>query len=368
MPQPPDRTIARSVRCARRVPLRHAATAAGVELNATVAALHATTPRGRCDTTAATAAASNNADARRIVAGSPFLSPPRRVALAAPNRGTTARQLAAADGRRGALPGRCPHIASGYARGCADPALLACLGGQPDARIREAAAGNVSCPPAVLVALSADPDQRVRLGAATNPGAWPRLLALLANDPDIEVRAEALTHPGCPPTLLEAAVSAVDTDLRKTLAAASQSTPDLLERLATDPELPVRSSVAANPSTRPQTLARLAADRRRLVRELVMANRSTATETLIGSVSDPDQDVAAAAARALRSRATADTPPVSYDTARGEELQRTASDPDTPITDVAYHMGVLSPAVRAAAAENMAHRCRNHMFIPQRRR
>ena len=86
-----------------------------------------------------------------------------------------------------------------------------------------------------------------------------------------------------------------------------------------------------------------------------MANRSTATETLIGSVSDPDQDVAAAAARASRSRTNADTPPVSYDTARGEDLQRTASDPDTPITDV-------------AAAENMAHRCRNHMFIPQRRR
>ena len=349
------------------MPLRHAATATGVELSATVAALQATTPRGRCDTTAATAATSNNAAARRIVAGSPFLSPPRRVALAAPNRGTTARQLAAADGRRGALPGRCPHIASGYGRGCADPALLACLGGHPDATIREAAAGNVSCPPAVLVALSADPDQRVRLGAATNPGAWPRLLTLLANDPDIEVRAEALTHPGCPSTLLEAAVSAVDTDLRQALASASQS-PGLLERLAADPELPVRSSVAANPSTRPQTLARLAADRRRLVRELVMANRSTATETLIGSVSDPDQDVAAAAARALRSRTNADTQPVSHDTARGEELQRTASDPDTPITDVAYHMGVLNPAVRAAAAENMAHRCRNHMFIPQRRR
>ena len=365
MPQPPDRTIVRSVRSARRVPLRHAATAAGVELEATLAALQATTPRGRCDTITATTAASNNAQERLLVAGLPLLSPPRRDALAAANRGTSARHVAAADGRRGTLPQRCPHITSGYGRGCADPALLAHLGGHPDARIREAAAGNVSCPPAVLVALSADPDQRVRLSAATNPGAWPRMLTRLANDPDVEVSAEALTHPGCPPTLLQTAVSTGDTNLREALATTSKATPALLEHMAADPEPPVRSCAAANPSARPQTLARLSADPRRLVRELVMTNPSTAAETLICSFSDPDEEVAAAAVNALASRTNADTSPVATDAAAsGEELWRTASDPDTPIADVALHMGVLNPAVRAAAAENMARRCRNHMFIP----
>ena len=346
--------------------MQSVADAAGVDLSAAVAALEGTASRGRCDSAASTAAGARSVDVRIAAAVSPFLSPPRRIALAATSDGRV-RLAAAADGRR---CGRilCHPQAAGYLRGCSDPALLAARSGHHEAKIRQGTAENPMTPAAALTALSTDPDSAVRMGVATNPGSSVALVALLTVDADLEVRTEALYHPGCPAALITNAAASIYPDVRSAAAEASRDK-SLVERLATDPERSVRMGVALNPSASVEILDRLAADPRRLVREVVTQNPSTAAETLASLANDDDRSVAGMAQRTAQQRADPSGPVDDvYDYVVDGVRYSMGSQVTATLAESVRDMFALDPQTREAAGENVARLCRGHMFMPRPRR
>ena len=345
--------------------MRSVADAAGVDIPAAVAALEGTTTRGRCDSNAATAAAARSVDMRIAAAVSPFLAPPRRVALTATSNNRV-RFAAAADGRR-VLPLRCYHQAAGYLRGCSDPALLAARSGHHEPKVRQSTAENPMTPAAALIALSTDPDPEVRISVATNSGSLVASVAFLTVDADLEVRTEALYHPACPAALITNAAASLDPDVRSVAAEASRDK-SLVERLATDPERVVRMGVALNPSISVEILDRLAADPRRLIREIVAQHPSTTAETLTCLAKDEHRSVAAQAQRTAQQRADPSNP--IYDASRyvvdGVSYEMFPQNPST-LAESVSDMLDLDPKTREAAGENVARLCRRHSLMLQPR-
>ena len=345
--------------------MQRVADAAGVDVPSAVAALEGTTTRGRCDSNAATATAARSVEVRIEGTVSPFLPPPRRVALTATSNNRV-RLAAAADGRR-VLPLSCYHQAAGYLRGCSDPALLAARSGHHKAKVRQSTAENPMAPTAALTALSTDPAPEVRMGVATNPGSLVALVALLTVDADLEVRTEALYHPACPAALITNAAASLDPDVRSVAAEASRDK-SLVERLATDPERVVRMGVALNPSISVEILDRLAADPRRMVREVVAQHPSTTAETLTCLAKDEDRSVASQAQRTAQQRADPSNP--VYDAGRyvvgGVSYEMFPQDPST-LAESVSDMFDVDPETREAAGENVARLCRRHSLMPQPR-
>ena len=150
--------------------------------------------RGRCDTTAADAAA--DIDETRRVAGleSRWCPPPSRRLVASNDPEEVrwvCRSTAAWHSRRVNDGDRAPRTRAAAA--FADPTGRAAAGG----------ANSISgCPPAMLAALASDPDPDVRTVVLGDPACPPAAVAALAVDDVVAVTHEAAHNANCPSVVL----------------------------------------------------------------------------------------------------------------------------------------------------------------------
>lgn len=221
-------------------------------------------------------------------------------------------------------------------------------------------------PAALLVSLARHEDWEYREAVAGNPGLTLSLLRELARDPDWWVRATVAEHPAATPNLLCAlAGEAHHVVIRENVAAHPHAGVETLRSLARDPEAGVRRAVAGNPGAPPDALAHLAGEPSARVREAVAAHPLTPPGVLRALEEDPNERVRGLAL--LRRPTTGeDALRVAHETRRrsvrlavaahpnapGELLETLARDRSAQVRAAAGLHGRLSPAARAALAED----------------
>ena len=212
--------------------------------------------RGRCDTTAADAAA--DTDETRRVAGleSRWCPPPLRRLVASNDPAEVrwvCRSTAAWHARRVNDGDEAPRMRAAAA--FADPA-------------GRAAAGSVSissCPPAMLAALASDPDPDVRTVVLGDPSCPPAAVAALAVDDVVAISHKAADNPNCPSVAL-ATLARCDRvwDLgriwqQRAVARHLNCAPSVLQFLAAGNDLSVRAVASSNPNCPPELLENVVA-------------------------------------------------------------------------------------------------------------
>ena len=209
--------------------------------------------RGRCDTTAAAAAA--DTDETRRVAGleSRWCPPPSRRLVTSNDPAEVrwmCRSTAAWHARRVNDGDRAPRMRA--ASVFADPA-------------GRAAAGSISsCPPAMLAALASDPDPDVRSIVLGDPSCPPAAVAALAVDDVVAITHEAAQHRNCPSVVLTTLarcdrVWGFDRVLQqRAVARHPNCAPSVLRFLAADRDLSLRAVASSNPNCPPDVLENVA--------------------------------------------------------------------------------------------------------------
>ena len=249
-----------AVRAARSAPafaLGDIADAAAVHERSLREMLGCLRRRGRCDTTAADAAA--DTDETRRVAGleSRWCPPPSR-RLVASNDPEEVRWV-------------CRSTAAWHARRVNDgdraPRKRAVAAFADPARRGAACGANSisSCPPAMLSALASDPDPDVRTVVLGDPSCPPAAVAALAADDVVAITHEAAQHRNCPSVAL-ATLARCDrvwgldrVRQQRYVAQHPNCAPSVLRFLAADRDLSLRAVASFNPNCPPDVLENVAA-------------------------------------------------------------------------------------------------------------
>ena len=248
-----------AVRAARSAPafaLDAAADAAAVPERSLREMLGCLRRRGRCDTTAAAAAA--DIDETRRVAGleSRWCPPPLRRLVASndPEEVRWVCRSTAAWHARRVNDGRAPRTRAAAA--FADPAGRTVAG----------SVNSISgCPPAMLAALASDPDPDVRTVVLGDPSCPPAAVAALAVDDVVAITHEAAYNPNCPSVAL-ATLARCDrvwgldrVRQQRAVARHPNCAPSVLRFLAVDRDLSLRAVASSNPNCPPGVLENVAA-------------------------------------------------------------------------------------------------------------
>ena len=205
--------------------------------------------RGRCDTTAADAAA--DIDETRRVAGleSRWCPPPLRRLVASNDPEEVrwvCRSTAAWHARRVNDGDRAPRVRTAAAFG--DPAGRGVASGVNS---------TSGCPPAMLAALASDPDPDVRTVVLGDPSCPPAAVAALAVDDVVAITHETAQHRNCPSVVL-ATLARCDrlwgldrVRQQRAVAKHLNCAPSVLRFLAADRDLSLRAVASFNPNCPP---------------------------------------------------------------------------------------------------------------------
>ena len=255
--------------------------------------------RGRCDTTAADAAADTD-ETRRVTGLEYRWCPPPLRRLVVSNdpevvRGVC-RSTAAWHARRVNDGDGAPRMRTAAAfadpagravagsvnsiSGC-PPAMLAALASDPDPDVRAIVLGDPSCPPAAVAALAVDDDRvwgfdRVwqQRAVARHLNCAPSVLQFLAAGSDLSVRAVASSNPNCPPDVLENVVAACAPVVGVAVADHPNCTQAVVHAMARSEHHEVRMKAARHRLCDLATLQILAEDHDLAVRDAAGFNRS----------------------------------------------------------------------------------------------